>query len=461
MRIQHNAVIPLAGAKHPAQWTEREHDDYNLWLEEYAAQAERNSQDLHPVVKELQDRIDNSTRLTQLAQGMYDEMATRPTPRDKKVPYYTNIKDYKEMIRNLNYLLTAPILWNSCRYLVDWTASPILSIVWRPLHTTCGFAFFQDPEVNIMMKQILNKWGEYLRSPESAWALDNGPLCFFGSEALAHLISEANVRNDRQFHTFEDIYVCDPSKPRYGFTSWDDFFTRSFREGVRPLADPDDNNVIVHACESTPVRVRHNVQYSQKFWTKGTPYSLKDMLGHDELSKHFVSGTVYQAYLNSLSYHRWHSPVSGKVVKATLIPGFYFSEPPTLGSGSPEHNRHREETLAWSNTYQTAVSTRALMFIEADNPAIGLMAALFVGLTEISTCEIAVKDGQRVQKGDEIGRFHCGGSTYCLIFRNGVELLGLPNPAESESEQRIFPVRSCLARVRTREERNVPASQQD
>ena len=28
-----------------------------------------------------------------------------------------------------------------------------------------------------------------------------------------------------------------------------------------------------------------------------------------------------------------------------------------------------------------------------------------------------VKEGQRIVKGDELGMFHFGGSTHCLIFR--------------------------------------------
>lgn len=32
-------------------------------------------------------------------------------------------------------------------------------------------------------------------------------------------------------------------------------------------------------------------------------------------------------------------------------------------------------------------------------------------------CEITVYDGQHVNKGDQIGMFHFGGSTHCLISR--------------------------------------------
>lgn len=433
------------------EWTQPEHDGYDEWLDGIVAHVRDNPQNIHPSVQQLRDLVSKSTRLTQLVQGMYDELRLRSLPRGKRFPFLTDIHDHEHMFQVLNYLLTVPVLWSSYRYLVGWLGCPILCLFWRPLHTTCGFAFFQDPEVNLVMKRILDAWGMYLKSPESAWCLDDGPQCWFSSEALAHLIADANVDDNHHIQNFQDIYVCEPSKPRYGFTSWDTFFTRHFRAGVRPLAGENDDSVIVHACEAAPDRIQHNVQHSDRFWAKGHPYSLADVLDHDELTAEFDNGTVYQAYLSALSYHRWHSPVSGVIVKATLIPGSYFSAPPYAGF-DPDHNSNSEQDLAWSNAYQSAVSTRALIFIKSDNPHIGLMAVLFIGLCEVSTCEIGVKAGQIVKKGDEIGLFHCGGSTYCMIFREEVKLVGLPNPAQVE---RNLPVRSRLARCKSSSKINV------
>ena len=49
---------------------------------------------------------------------------------------------------------------------------------------------------------------------------------------------------------FENDFICDPSKPHYGFTSWDDFFARLLQPNARPFAYPNDNKVIINACES-------------------------------------------------------------------------------------------------------------------------------------------------------------------------------------------------------------------
>ena len=73
--------------------------------------------------------------------------------------------------------------------------------------------------------------------------------------------------------------------------------------------------------------------------------------------------------------------------------------------------------------YISEIATRGLIFIEADNPDIGLMAFLAIGIAEVSTCDIRVYEGQRIKKGDEIGMFHFGGSTHCLIFRPEVDVV--------------------------------------
>lgn len=43
--------------------------------------------------------------------------------------------------------------------------------------------------------------------------------------------------------------------------------------------------------------------------------------------------------------------------------------------------------------YITELATRAIMFIEADNPDIGLMCILAVGMAEVSTREITAYVG--------------------------------------------------------------------
>jgi phosphatidylserine decarboxylase len=64
---------------------------------------------------------------------------------------------------------------------------------------------------------------------------------------------------------------------------------------------------------------------------------------------------------------------------------------------------------------------RAIILIEADDPVIGLVAFVAVGIGEVSSCLIDtnIAPGYHVAKGEELGYFQFGGSTYCLVFRPG------------------------------------------
>jgi len=254
--------------------------------------------------------------------------------------------------------------------------------------------------------------------PEKGW---------FGRDAMAAMPD------------FAEDFQCDPDLPYYGFTSWDDFFTRQYREGRRPVDCPDDDSVIVNACESAPYKIATDVQLKDSFWIKEQQYSLSHMLAGDPMTELFEGGTIYQAFLSALSYHRWHSPVSGRIVKTRLIDGSYYASALSAGFDSASPNE--------SQGYIAQVASRALIFIEADSPDVGLMCIVFVGMAEVSSNEITAYEGQHVEKGDQLGMFHFGGSTHVLIFRPGVnlefDLRGqIPGPDSVN-----IPVRSKIAIV--------------
>ena len=112
-----------------------------------------------------------------------------------------------------------------------------------------------------------------------------------------------------------------------------------------------------------------------------------------------------------------------------MIPGSYYSEARSVGYDPVAPND--------SQGYISEIATRAVIFIEADNPDIGLMCFVAIGMAEVSTCDITVYEGQHVKKGQETGMFHFGGSTHCLIFGPHVNIdfdLGGQTPGiESEN----------------------------
>lgn len=446
---ERNKQVPREHHVHRVgDWLPGDHRSHKEWLGGVIDHVDKNPKDFHPVIKEFQKLIENDSRIYMLMQSMFDEIPSKK-PYSNDPTGGKQVRDYLHMLELFNHLMTTAPYWNDESKKVGMVGLPIQAVLDWPMGTPSGFAVFQDPTVNAMMKKVLNTWGEYLRSEESAkQVLHTGSTGWFSSTGKKDLEVVANQAAD-QNHTFEEHFVCDPSADNFGYKSWDNFFTRHFREGIRPVASPEDDNVIANACESKPYNVQHDVKLRDKFWIKGQPYSVTDMVNHDELAEKFAGGTVYQAFLSALSYHRWHAPISGKVVKSFVVPGTYYSEPLWEGLGDPYRGKGDEPKIdesgeTTSQGYLAHMAARGVIFFEADNPKIGLMAFLGIGMDEVSTCDITVKDGQHVKKGEEIGMFHFGGSTHCLLFRKETKVEGFPKPGRETN----VPVRSQVAVVK-------------
>lgn len=297
---------------------------------------------------------------------------------------------------------------NPCGF-IGLPINALLTCITTPIASQ---SFFANVIVAQQFKKILACWSIYLSNEASRNVLvqdqlDQDPqqLAWLNPIVQKHLIEivcQASFDPALKEFPFEHFFECDPNDKCYGFQSWDDFFTRKFTATIRPIAAGED--VIVNPCESAPLQVVENVEQNATFWLKGHPYSLQNMMNFDPLAEQFTGGTVYQAYLNALSYHRWHSPVSGTIKKIDIVNGRY-----DLASKS-------------ALPLLTAIATRAIIFIESDNPYIGLMCFIAVGIADVSSCDVTVSQGQHVEKGEQLGMFHCGGSAHCLIFKPQVNL---------------------------------------
>jgi phosphatidylserine decarboxylase len=405
------------------KWLPSDQAVLDRWLADHIHAVAANPKPLQPVVQELKQLIEDDARLYMLFHQMFEEIPhgaqyrTDPTGSPQ-------IRDYRHMLELINGVLTSAPAFNQS----GLVGFPINAILDWPMGTPSGFAAFLDDRVNAQFKKILNAWSEFLSSPASCYVLDDDPEHgWFGRAAREAM------------PTFDEDFQSDPTKPYHGFTSWDDFFTRRFRAGRRPVAAPDDDAIIANACESAPYRIARNVKAADRFWIKGQPYSLMHMFACNPAYEQFVGGTIYQAFLSALSYHRWHSPVSGTIVASKVIDGTYYSETPAAGYDPSAPND--------SQGYITEVATRAHVLIEADDPRIGLMCFMPVGMAEVSTCDVTVAVGEHVQKGDPLGMFHFGGSTHCLFFRPGLEVAFDLHGQKPGLESSNIPVRSAIARV--------------
>ena len=406
------------------RWLPADPGVHRTWISELLAKADESREPLHPVIARFQTFIEGDARAYMLFHQMFEQASTK-APYADEAAGEAQVRDYKTMLRLFNILLTRAPEYNRSGVV----GTPFNAILDRAMGTPAGFAAFLNENINAHLKVILDAWGRFLSSPASCAVLNEDPQSgWFGRDAM------------RDMPRFDEEFVCNPKALHKGFRSWDDFFTREFRVGIRPIASPDDDNVIVSPCEAAPYRIGTGVGRRDRFWIKGQRYSLEHMLANDSLALEFVGGTVYQAYLSALSYHRWHAPVSGTVVKAYLQPGTYYSE--TLAEAADPAGPSE------SQGYLAELAARGLIFIEADNTSIGLMCFMPIGMGDVSTCEIKVYEGQHVAKGQEIGMFHFGGSTVCLLFRPGVDLEFDTHGQEPSLQASNIPVSARLATVR-------------
>jgi phosphatidylserine decarboxylase len=351
---------------------------------------------------------------------MYVTNMIAQVPRTKR--YRTHhLQSVEQMLSLMNALLTHAPEFDTTALVV----CPLNAILDWSMGTPAGFAAFRYPAINAVLKKILNVWCEFLSSEASLTVLNDGPSGWKCKKAQ-ELTRIAEFEHARDH-------------PTWGFRSWNDYFTRKFKPGRRPVAAPDDDSVIVNACESTSYKIANDVRLHDSFWIKSQPYSLQDMLANDASAKEFVGGTVYQAYLSPFNYHRWHSPVSGTVLKAENVEGTYFSEAECEGEDPAGPNN--------SQGYITHVAARAIFHIAADNPAIGHMVFMAVGMAEVSSCMINpnIRPGVRVAKGDELGYFQYGGSTHCLIFRKGAIAAFATHAIPEAGDGSLMLVNSYLA----------------
>ena len=264
-----------------------------------------------------------------------------------------------------------------------WTF-PMNTLLSYVSNTAAGLAAFSNPAINGALKEVLMAWNAYLSSPASAHVLTT-------KEWLG--VSEIDF----------SLFKHDKKKPHWGWVSWNDFFTRTLVPDARPIATAP--GAISSAADGHISNLGFDLARRDSFWVKEQSYSLEHMLQHHtHLVAPLVGGTLVQVYLGATDYHRWHAPVSGRVVAADHIPGLYFGD--ACGCRTPDGNH-----------VITEIQTRAIIAILTESH--GLVVLIPVGMSEVSTVVVTVKTGDQVQMGEQLGTFQFGGSTTIRLTQKG------------------------------------------
>ena len=199
------------------------------------------------------------------------------------------------------------------------------------------------------------------------------------------------------------------------FNEW--FSRRLVSEDARPIADAD----IVAPADSTPQgvwNIDENGQLEMGVQLKSVRfYNVADIIGEDSAYENeFSNGTLTHTFLDVNDYHRYHFPVSGRILEVRKI-----SALDAVG-GIITWDEELEKYILWDeNPGWQSIETRDCLIMDTEY---GLVAILPIGMSQISSCnwEDTVVPGAEVKAGDPMGYFLFGGSDIVMIFQEGVRL---------------------------------------
>ncbi len=208
------------------------------------------------------------------------------------------------------------------------------------------------------------------------------------------------------------VHMDEAAAPHGCYRNFDAFFTRSLREGVRPIA----NSKIVSPCDGV-VSALGIIDEGSRLFVKGQPYEVSDLLGSSAQSRQYVGGQFAVIYLSPKDYHRVHSPTDGQLLSIRAVSG----------------ERYPVNSLGERLVPQLFVQNRRVAFFmespDAIPIALVMVGALIVGkITANALGNQDVAEGShelaaamRIQRGDELGAFHLG-STVVLLVAPGITL---------------------------------------
>ena len=200
------------------------------------------------------------------------------------------------------------------------------------------------------------------------------------------------------------------------YKSFNEFFTRPLKEGVRPLASstwvcPVDG--AISQCGA--------IELDQIFQAKGHQYSTRALVGGDAaMAAQFQNGQFATLYLSPRDYHRIHMPIAGKLLRMIHVPGDLFSVNPTTARGVPGLFARNERVVC---EFETVQGPMVLVLVGAT--IVGSMATVWHGQVNPPRPGIVREwhyDTQNVllQKGEEMGRFLLGSTVVMLFQQNSI-----------------------------------------
>ncbi len=219
--------------------------------------------------------------------------------------------------------------------------------------------------------------------------------------------------------TFANHYLIDMSLAEEenltAYGSFNDFFTRSLKKGVRVIDSA--SNSVVSPADGAISQLGHIIG-DDVFQAKGQSFSVAKLIGDAALAAPFIGGEFATVYLSPRDYHRVHMPFAGRLTDTLYIPGELFSV-----------NVETAQSVA-------GLFARNERMVCLFDTTVGRMAVVLVGAMIVAGIETVatgksnptghiehLKHDLQLDKGAELGRFYLGSTAVILFEPNTITWL--------------------------------------
>lgn len=235
---------------------------------------------------------------------------------------------------------------------------------------------------------------------------------YFVKEQGNFMDSRQSTGNINQWLADSSLHNEEYVVPPGGYISFNQFFTRNLKPGMRPVARPGDNSVIVSPVDGIINWIKLDLKLDSTLPVKGRmKLSLNQLLGNSKFANHFIDGTALSVILLPRNYHHFHSPVSGELVESKEKVGNIL-----FGSQLMDFFMTDNGDFSEFENYKHG-------YFIIKTAQFGYVAIIPVGLETVGSVvfENRVKNisaGKEIMvtKGEKLGHFAYGGSLVILLF---------------------------------------------
>jgi phosphatidylserine decarboxylase len=252
------------------------------------------------------------------------------------------------------------------------------------------------------------------------------------------MLRDATLRAVLRAYPQIDLGEATESDP-FAYPSFNAFFTRALRPGLRPLEGSEGD--LVSPVDGTLSQFG-TVRDGQLLQAKGMHYTAGALLADEASARRYEGGRFACIYLAPYNYHRIHMPLAGRLTATRYVPGRLFSVNASTARTVTGLYARNERVVC---EFDTVIGPLAMV----------LVGALFVGSIEtVFAGEInppprrgggvhAIEAGLGTEfaRGHELGRFNMGSTVVLLAGHDGLRF------AESLAPGRTLRLGQLLARA--------------